>query len=341
MLRVECLGLRYGESVALDGVSFEVGSHEIMAILGPSGSGKSSLLRAIAGLERPHTGSVHVDGRDVTVASVHRRNVGLMFQDYALFPHLDVAQNVAFGLRMSGATQATIDDRVAEVLSWSGLTGYDQRGVESLSGGEQQRVALARAIAPQPTVLMLDEPVGALDRALRARLVPELSALLRRIGMSALYVTHDQEEAFAIADRIAVLDGGRLVQIATPQDLWRAPANEFVARFLGFENFSDVRVRSGTAVTQWGAIQTDLPDGDHRVVMRPDAVSLHPDGDLIGTVEATNFIAGHSRVTMRCLNSVLVLDVTGVGPEVGTALRVATSRDALHALADADSAHSL
>ena len=322
MLEIIDITLDYGKHRALDGIDLSIRSGEVMAVLGPSGSGKSSLLRAIAGLEKPGSGTIELASRDITRVDVHRRGVGLMFQDYALFPHLSVAENVAFGLRMQGRDRPAIRDRVDEVLAWVDLHGYGDRGIESLSGGEQQRVALARALAPEPELLMLDEPVGALDRALRARLVPELSQLLRRIGITALYVTHDQDEAFAIADRVAILHRGRIRQVDTPEELWRRPATEFVARFLGFENFADVEVKAGSATTPWGAIPTHLPDGRHRVVIRPDGAALSPTGSLAGTVEATTFVAGQTRVEVNCSGQPLVVQTAGTGPPRGSRVLV-------------------
>ena len=322
MLEIIDITLDYGKHRALDGIDLSIRSGEVMAVLGPSGSGKSSLLRAIAGLEKPGSGTIELASHDITRVDVHRRGAGLMFQDYALFPHLSVADNVAFGLRMQGRDRPAIRDRVDEVLAWVDLHGYGDRGIESLSGGEQQRVALARALAPEPELLMLDEPVGALDRALRARLVPELSQLLRRIGSTALYVTHDQDEAFAIADRVAILHRGRIRQVDTPEELWRRPATEFVARFLGFENFADVEVKAGSATTPWGAIPTHLPDGRHRVVIRPDGAALSPTGSLAGTVEATTFVAGQTRVEVNCSGHPLVVQTAGTGPPTGTLVLV-------------------
>ena len=326
MLTVDGVSLRYGNFSALDDVTLTVDTGKVLAVLGPSGSGKSSLLRVIAGLEHPSRGTVMLAGRDITSIPVHQRNLGLMFQDYALFPHLDVSGNVSFGLRMAGRNSP---DRVLEVLSLVGLDGFGDRTVESLSGGEQQRVALARALAPEPALLMLDEPVGALDRALRARLVPELSTLLRGIGASAIYVTHDQEEAFAIADRIAVINNGRLAQLATPEQLWRNPATEFVARFLGFENFSDATARAGTAFTQWGVFPSSLPDGEHRIVIRPEGVVADPAGDLVGEVVASSFARGERRLVVRSMNSDLVVDGGNTNPELGSSVRVGIDPDSV------------
>jgi thiamine transport system ATP-binding protein len=209
-LSIEGLVVTYGDLRAVDGVDLAIADGEIVAILGASGSGKTTLLRAVAGLEPTTAGRISIGGVDLAGVPTHRRGVGLMFQDHALFPHRDVAGNVAFGLRMRGDDDSTTAARVAEVLGLVGLAGFEHRAVPSLSGGEQQRVALARALAPAPQVLLLDEPLGSLDRALRDRLVIELRDLLTERRITALFVTHDQAEAFAVADRVATMSEGRL-----------------------------------------------------------------------------------------------------------------------------------
>ena len=235
MLVVEEVTVRFGQKAALDGASLEVGAGEVVALLGPSGSGKSTLLRAIAGLETIESGRILFNGKNVSAVPVHERGFGLMFQSYALFPHLSVADNVAFGLRMKNLADGDIGARVAEVLGWVGLEQFAQRRVDRLSGGEQQRVALARTLAPRPPLVMLDEPVGALDRMLRERLVEDIAALLDREGAAAIYVTHDHEEARAISDRLAVMRDGKVVQSGPYQTLATAPATPWVAEFLGLE----------------------------------------------------------------------------------------------------------
>ena len=244
MLAMEGVTVRYEGAPfpAVDGVDLTVGDGEIVCVLGPSGCGKTTLLRAAAGLEPVTAGRITWDGADVARVPTHRRGFGMVFQDFALFPHRDVAGNVAFGLRMAGVDAADARARVTDVLAVVGLGGYEGRAVSTLSGGEQQRVALARALAPRPRLLLLDEPLGSLDRTLRERLVVELRGVLTSVGVSAVYVTHDQEEAFAIADRLVVLRSGRVVQEGTPEAVWSVPADEFVARFLGFENVVDGRV---------------------------------------------------------------------------------------------------
>jgi thiamine transport system ATP-binding protein len=234
MLRAEGLTVRFGSFTALDAVDLDVADGEIVSVLGPSGSGKSTLLRVVAGLVPEAHGRVGWDGTDVTAMPPHRRGFGLMFQDHALFPHRDVLGNVAFGLRMRGDGRAETTARAEAALERVGLAGFEHRNVADLSGGEQQRVALARALAPEPRLLMLDEPLGALDRALRDRLVCELRALFTELALSVVFVTHDHDEAFALADRVVVMHDGRVVQSGTPAAVWSAPADAFVASFLGW-----------------------------------------------------------------------------------------------------------
>jgi thiamine transport system ATP-binding protein len=234
MLGVTGLTVTYDGFTAVDGIDLEVADGEIVCILGPSGSGKSSLLRAIAGLEPDARGVVSWDGDDLAGVPSHRRGFGLMFQDHALFPHRDVQGNVAFGLRMQRLPRAEIEARTARTLALVGLVGFERRRIRELSGGEQQRVALARALAAEPRLLMLDEPLGALDRALRERLVAELRALFVRLGLTTLFVTHDHDEAFALADRLVVMHAGRIEQLGAPAEVWQRPATAFVARFLGW-----------------------------------------------------------------------------------------------------------
>ncbi len=225
--------VRYGTTDAVDDVTFAVEPSEIVAVIGPSGCGKSTLLRAIAGLEPLRRGSISWAGDDLRGVPPHERSTGLMFQDHALFPHRDVAANVAFGLKMQHRSKAEQQACVEELLSLVGLAGFGARRVDELSGGEAQRVALARSLAPRPRLVMLDEPLGSLDRALRDRLASDIRTTLRTMGVAALHVTHDQDEAFTVADRVAVMEGGRLVQVATPAALWTRPATRFVATFLG------------------------------------------------------------------------------------------------------------
>ena len=262
MLRVHDVSVAFDGRLALDGATLDVGAGEVVAILGPSGSGKTTLLRAIAGLVRPDNGRMLLDGVDLAPVPPYRRGIGLVFQDHALFPHRDVLGNVAFGLRMRGDPPDAISARVRELLERVGLAGFEHRSVGTLSGGERQRVALARSLAPEPRVLLLDEPLGSLDRRLRDRLLEDLESLFDELALTAVYVTHDQTEAFSLGDRVAVMREGRIVQAAAPDELWAHPLDLDVARFLG------------------------IGDVDEETVVRPEAVRVRPAaGAGVGRVE--------------------------------------------------------
>ncbi|GHD95120.1 ABC transporter ATP-binding protein [Streptomyces naganishii] len=296
LLSLQAATVRFGGRAVLDAVGLDVAEHEIVCVLGPSGSGKSTLLRAVAGLQPLDCGRVLLDGRDQAAVPVHRREVGLMFQDHQLFPQRDVAGNVGFGLRMHGAGRSERAARVGELLELVGLPGAGPRAVASLSGGEQQRVALARALAPRPRLLMLDEPLGQLDRSLRERLVVELRELFGRLGTTVLAVTHDQGEAFALADRVVVMRDGRIAQSGTPLEVWQRPADAFVARFLGFENVVDAVVDGEAALTPWGKVPVPegSPQGAHTLLVRPAGVRLvAADEGLRCTVAARTFKGTH------------------------------------------------
>ncbi|MEU5577492.1 ABC transporter ATP-binding protein [Streptomyces huasconensis] len=294
--------VRFGARAVLDAVDLEVAEHEIVCVLGPSGSGKSTLLRAVAGLQSLDAGRVELDGRDQRGVPAHKRGVGLMFQDHQLFPQRDVGGNVAFGLRMHGVSRGEQADRVAELLELVGLPKAQRRAVASLSGGEQQRVALARALAPRPRLLMLDEPLGQLDRSLRERLVVELRELFDELGTTVLAVTHDQGEAFALADRVVVMREGRIAQAGTPLEVWQRPVDEFVARFLGFENVVPATVTGERADTAWGKIPVpgDAPTGRCALLVRPAGVRLVPvEQGLPCTVTARTFRGTHVAVRLQ------------------------------------------
>jgi thiamine transport system ATP-binding protein len=253
MLRAEELSVRFEGKRALDGASLDVGDGEVVTILGPSGSGKTTLLRVVAGLQVSDSGRVVLDGSDLARVAAHRRGIGLVFQDHALFPHRDVLGNVAFGLRMRGDSPEQVALRTSELLSLVGLTGFERRSVGSLSGGEQQRVALARALAPEPRVLLLDEPLGSLDRRLRDRLLDDLRTLFDELDLTAIYVTHDRTEAFALGDRVAVMRAGKIVQVATPDELWAHPVDADTARFVGLANVDANEAIRPEAVTVRGS----------------------------------------------------------------------------------------
>ena len=242
-LSVRGLAVTYGDLRAVDGVDLEVAAGEVVALLGASGSGKSSLLRAVAGLEDVAAGEVAWAGRSMVRVPVHKRGFGLMFQDGQLFEHRDVGSNIAYGL--TGLPRAQRGERVREMLELVGLPGFERRRVTTLSGGQAQRVALARALAPVPRLLLLDEPLSALDRALREQLATDVRAILRQGGTTALYVTHDQDEAMTVADRVGVMEAGRLLRLDTPQRLWADPGSSKVARFLGFDVVGDLALAPG------------------------------------------------------------------------------------------------
>ncbi|MER5776022.1 ABC transporter ATP-binding protein [Streptomyces sp. NPDC002039] len=326
LLRLEGVSVRFGERDVVDAVDLEVAEHEIVCVLGPSGSGKSTLLRVVAGLQPVSAGRVLLDGADQAAVPVHRRGVGLMFQDHQLFPHRDVAGNVGFGLRMRGSARDARASRVEELLDLVGLPGAGRRAVASLSGGEQQRVALARALAPSPRLLMLDEPLGQLDRGLRERLVVELQGLFSRLGTTVLAVTHDQGEAFALADRVVVMRDGRIAQVGTPLEVWERPASEFVARFLGFENVVPATVSGGAAATPWGKVP--VPDGSQEgerlLLIRAAGVTVAAEG-LPCVVESRTFRGTHVALLLRPESGPpLEAECGPVGaPEVGDRIAVA------------------
>jgi thiamine transport system ATP-binding protein len=304
MLAIEDVSVRFDATVALDHVSLAVNDGERLSILGPSGSGKSTLLRAISGLEPLASGRIYWDGQDLANTPTHRRRIGLMFQDYVLFPHLDVAANVRFGLDVAGLDRPTAERRVAESLALVGLDGYEKRSPAQLSGGEQQRVALARALAPTPRLLMLDEPLGALDRALRRTLLDELDDLFGRLGLPIMYVTHDHEEALAIGDRVAVMRDGRLEALSTPHQLWAQPPSEFVARFLGMTNIFDAQVADGIAATDLGRVALNQPgsNGNYRLLIRPDGfrfVDAQHEGSFSAIVRASTFRGDHTLLRVQ------------------------------------------
>ena len=301
-LDVRGLAVSFDGVTVLDGVDLEVPTGSVTAVLGPSGSGKSTLLRAVAGLEPVSAGTIAYDGRDLGRIPTHKRGFALMFQDGQLFPHQTVGRNVGYALRLRHRPGA--EARVAELLELVGLAGYEDRMPATLSGGERQRVALARSLAVEPRMLLLDEPLSALDRDLRERLAGELHEILTRAGTTALLVTHDQEEAFAIADRMAVLRDGRLVQSGTVADVWRAPVDAWTARFLGYAT-----VVAGIPATRLRAL-VDPEATWTQLALRRSAIRLDPAGPLRATVLS-------ARVTPEQLR--LELDVEGIGRLPGVA----------------------
>jgi ABC-type Fe3+/spermidine/putrescine transport system ATPase subunit len=305
MLAVQHIYKTYEERLLLEDISFDVDTGETVCLLGASGSGKSTLLRIVAGLEDADSGTVSFNGIDITTTPPHLRDFGLVFQDYALFPHLSVGENVAFGLRMRRLPQAEVRERVVNALELVSLSTFEERKATDLSGGEQQRVALARALAIRPRLLMFDEPLGALDRSLREDLLVELRRILHQTRVPAIYVTHDQEEAFAIADRVLILHGGKIVRQGGPVDVWDRPGSAFVARFLGLGNVFEGRVmdEAGKVKTPYGVFQMTC-EHPH---LRGEAVHLlvrpQPDGQqanaIRGVVSDVIFQQDRFKVTLE------------------------------------------
>jgi ABC-type Fe3+/spermidine/putrescine transport system ATPase subunit len=297
----------FGTVTAVEGVSLELNRRQTLALLGPSGCGKSTLLRLVAGLERPDRGKVVQDGRDITAQPAPKRGMGVVFQDYALFPHLDVAGNVGFGLVERRRPASEIRSRVAELLELVGLGGYERRRVFELSGGQQQRVALARALAPRPSLLLLDEPLSNLDAELRRSLQFELRELLSGIAVQALYVTHDQAEAFTVAPRVAVMREGRVVQEGNGEQILAEPADAWVARFLGYRNlFRSEQLRPG--------------GGQGTVLVRDALVGLS--GKLPARVEGLDRVGQRSRLTLKVPSWGVELEWEGYDRELPKRLSV-------------------
>jgi spermidine/putrescine ABC transporter ATP-binding subunit len=289
IISIRGVSKRFGGVRAVDNVDLEIERGEFFSLLGPSGCGKTTLLRMLAGFEAPSEGEVYIDGQAMSAIPPHQRPVNMVFQNYAIFPHLDVRGNIAFGLRKSGLSKTEINDKVEEMLSLIKLPGYSKRGSTQLSGGERQRIALARALIKRPKVLLLDEPLGALDKKLREQMQLELRALQKSVGITFVFVTHDQEEALTMSDRIAVMSKGKALQVESPTGLYEHPNSRFVADFIGTMNFFDGQVRSvtnGTAVVDaggLGAVEAATEDqalstGTEVVVaIRPEKLKLNFD----------------------------------------------------------------
>lgn len=352
-LLVDEVSVHYGDTRALDRFSLELAPGEVVAVLGPSGSGKSTLLRAVAGLEPLAGGRIVFGGRDLAGVPTHRRGLGLMFQDHGLFGHLSVADNIAYGLKIQGVAAAPRRERVAELLDLVGLEAMGSRRPDQLSGGEAQRVALARALAPEPGLLMLDEPLGSLDRALREQLVGDLRRLLSELGQTALHVTHDQGEAFALADRVALVDQGRAVAVEHPARLWADPGSAFVARFLGHPNIWTVTIgddgtvrRSGTVLGRLatGHLLRSGTSGPIEVVLPVTAIDLarSDEEDAVpARIDEVVFGRGHHRVRATptagesCGTGRSSVEFeTTVAVEVGTECRLRLDLDQLRSLTD-------
>ena len=325
-LTLDNLNKSYGD-FTISNLSLTLNSGQILCLLGPSGSGKTTLLRLIAGLDTLDSGTVRVNKQDVTHLPVHKRQFGMMFQDLALFPHKTVMENVAYGLQMSKLPQEKIREETANMLALVGLEKMAHRDVADLSGGERQRVALARSLAPRPKLLMLDEPLGALDRSLREHLLQEIRIILKELQVTAIFVTHDQTEALTMGDVVGIMNQGRLMQMDSPQDLYLNPQHEFVARFLGFQNLLSARVR------QDGALETEVgvlvginhqlaPEQVVTVVMRPELAKTdpgdsgaHPYHQISGVVQERIFSGQQYRIKLKLSQDrILTFDLPNTGP---------------------------
>ena len=319
MLELDGVSVRYGARIAVDGIDLRVADGAVFALLGPSGCGKSTLLRAIAGLEPVAAGSIRWAGADLAAVPVHHRGFGLMFQDGVLFPHRDVAGNIGYGLRRAGVPRLAASSRVEELLDLVGLAGYGGRRVATLSGGEAQRVALARALAPSPRLLLLDEPLAALDTSLRERLLADLRTVLTATGTSAVFVTHDQSEAFAVADELAVMRAGRLRQVGSPRQVWTRPGDEWVAGFVGYTSVLDARA------AQLLLTRAGLPD--RTPLARGEQLSLRPSAFRL---DAAGPVAGRAVFASAAPDGVqLTVALDGIGPvrAVGVAGAVVSAGD--------------
>jgi putative spermidine/putrescine transport system ATP-binding protein len=294
-LTIEGLSIRYGDQLAVKDLSFTARRGEFLTLLGPSGCGKTTILRAIAGFVQPSGGRILLDGRDITTLAPHRRNIGMVFQSYALFPHLTVRENVAFGLRMRHVARAARDLSAGDALAMVGLGLLGDRYPSQLSGGQQQRVALARALVIEPAVLLLDEPLSNLDANLRAELRAEIRALQSRLGILTLLVTHDQQEALAVSDRVAVLNAGRIAAIGSPQDLCDAPPDAFAAAFIGGRTVIMGQTREGV-FTAPGLHCQGAPSGANRIVLRGPRLSLSVSGGplrLAGRIVSRTYLGDY------------------------------------------------
>ena len=341
-LRVENCAKTFADGTrALEPVTLDVACSETVVLLGPSGCGKTTLLRIVAGLEMPDPGGrVVFNQTDVTRVPIERRNVGMVFQSYALFPNMNVAENIGYGLKIRGVKIAERKARIAELVVLTGIKGLEHRGIDQLSGGQRQRVALARAVAVRPSVLLLDEPLTALDAALRERLRGDLNRLLRTLGITTIYVTHDQSEAMALGDRIVVMRKGAIAQIGTPRDIYFAPANRFVAEFIGAANIVEGYCNGGSLELPGGVLPVTNGAANGRIkgkviaMIRPESIKIaaSDSASLKGQVDSVSFVGDRQKVTISgAAEKQIIVDVPNalfvkVGDRVGLAVDPADIR---------------
>ncbi len=339
---VQMAGLEraYGEVRALDGLDLHMSPGEMVVLLGPSGCGKTTVLRILAGLERQDAGTISVGGKDLTNVPANKRDMGMVFQAYSLFPHLTVLENVAFGLKLRGISRKKRRNRAGDMLDLVGLGEHKKRYANQLSGGQQQRVALARALAIEPAVLLLDEPLSALDAKVRVQLRDEIRRVQLEVGTTTLFVTHDQEEALAVADRVGVMNAGRLEQLAPPTELYAAPATRFVAEFVGLSNRIPAQVADGTAEVLGASIPVlaGSASGAGLALVRPESVTFVADQSGIARIQSVAFLGPVSRATATLADGTVVvaqLDTAAAADLApGASVRVAINPTAVLVVAD-------
>ena len=345
MIHLENISKEYDGATVLSDINLYILKNEFLTLLGPSGCGKTTTLRLIGGFEYPTTGRVIYEGKDITDVPPYKRRVNTVFQKYALFPHLNVRDNIAFGLKIKKMSRGEIDRRVDKMLSLVNLAGYGKRSVDSLSGGQQQRIAIARALVNEPDVLLLDEPLGALDLKLRKEMQLELKAMQQQLGITFIYVTHDQEEALTMSDRVAVMSAGHILQLGTPEDIYNEPQSAFVADFIG-----DSDIMAGTMVRDklvrflgcdFPCVDTGFGENaDVDVVLRPEDVKLKPADDPVqgvpqGVVESLLFKGVHYEMKVRVGDSVLLVHSTHARP-VGTQVKLTVAPEDIQVMRKSD-----
>jgi putative spermidine/putrescine transport system ATP-binding protein len=339
-VRIEACGKTFADGTrALEPATLDIARGETLVLLGPSGCGKTTMLRIIAGLELPDTGGrVLFDGKDMTAVPIERRNVGMVFQSYALFPNLTVSDNIGYGLKIRGIAAKERAARVAELVALTNISGLENRRIDQLSGGQRQRVALARAVAIRPGILLLDEPLTALDAALRDRLRGELNRLLRALGITTIYVTHDQSEAMELGDRVVVMQKGAIAQIGTPREIYFTPRSRFVAEFIGAANIVEAAIEGGHLVLPGGR-QPILCDGDMPAavaMIRPETIRVTSAGigSLSGTIDSVSFIGDRQRLVVSgASNRLLTVDAPNtVRAKAGERIGLSISPDAVRLL---------